>query len=195
MKKIILYPDKSLREVAPRITKVDKTLLTEIEDLKKLLDASENGAGLAASQLGINKRFFGIKDSKKKQVDIFINPRIVGYWGEKTFPKLIGEEGKDEDFLEGCLSFPDFYGTVKRYLKIMVEWEKIEGNELKTEKATIQGFEAIVFQHEGDHLDGILFIDHVKEDGGKFYKWGKKKKIVWEVEKLFSDARLGGNKR
>ena len=184
MKKILLYPDKSLRAIAPVVTKVDLELLRDIEDLKALLDESDNGAGLAATQLGIIKRFFGLKDSETRETKIFINPRIVGTWGEKTFPKLIDEDKKEEDFLEGCLSFPDFYGTVKRYLKISVEWQEVEGDKLVNKKAILQGFEAIVFQHESDHLDGVLFVDHIKRDGGKFYKWAKKKKLDWDVNKV-----------
>ena len=99
------------------------------------------------------------------------------------------EDGGEEDFLEGCLSFPDFFGTVKRYLKIEAEWEvlqcRTDGSfELVKKTKIMNGFEAIVFQHEADHLDGVLFIDHIKRDGGKFYKWVGKEKIVWSIDKV-----------
>lgn len=184
MRKIILYPDARLRQVAPIVTKVDKELLKDVEDIKVMLRESENGAGLAAPQIGVNKRFFGMKDYKTREVEVFINPRITGSWGVKDYPKLVGEDGREENFLEGCLSFPDFFGTVKRYLKIAVEWEELMENRLETRSQKLEGFEAIVWQHESDHLEGILFVDYVKREGGKFYKWAKRDKVEWNIDKV-----------
>ena len=150
----------------------------------EILEKSDNGAGLAANQIGSGKRFFGLKNSKTKKADIFINPRIVQAHGEKTYPVIKLDDGGEDDFLEGCLSFPDYFGTVKRFLKIEAEWEETGGDKLVKKTRTMNGFEAIVFQHEADHLDGILFIDHIKRDGGKFYKWAEKEKIIWSVDKV-----------
>lgn len=185
------YPAKILREVLPVVAAVDKKLLEDIADLSEILEESENGAGLSANQIGSRKRFFGLKNGQTKKVDIFINPKIAKSFDEKVYPMIIREEpaaaealaGKD-DFLEGCLSFPDFFGQVKRYLKIEAEWEEFEDGKLVKKTKTMNGFEAIVFQHEADHLDGILFVDHIKRDGGKFYKWAAKEKILWSVDKV-----------
>ncbi|MDD4026675.1 MAG: peptide deformylase [Candidatus Shapirobacteria bacterium] len=171
MRKIVLYPAEILRQKTEEIKEVDKKLLEEIKDLKKILQAGDNAAGLAAPQIGISKRFFGSKEmGSKDSVLVFINPKIVKTYGEKVYPKLVDENGKEDDFLEGCLSFPGFFGTVKRFLKIEVFWQEIEKGKLVTKNKTLIGFDAIVWQHESDHLDGIVFVDHIKEENGKFYK-------------------------
>lgn len=185
MRKIVVYPSDVLRVKTPEIKEVDNKLIKETEELKKKLDKCDNGAGLAASQIGIAKRFFAEKDIKDKEIKVFINPKIDRFYGEKSYSKIAGENGKEEDFLEGCLSFPDFYGTVKRYLKIDVSWKELEDGKLVSKKGQFTGFDAIVFQHELDHLNGILFVDHIKRDGGKFYKWNGKEMVKSDISKLF----------
>jgi len=195
MAKILTYPNKTLRKVSDEIKQIDNTFLSQIEMLKDELSKGENAAGLAAPQIGISKRFFGIKKSDKK-VEVYINPKIVKTFGEKVYPIIVKEtpasvsQKRDsgearEDFLEGCLSVPEYFGTVKRYLKIEIQWQKLIGNKFVSKKQKLSGFEAIVWQHEFDHLDGILFIDHVKKEGGKFYKWNGKEMVRAEI-KLFS---------
>ena len=170
MKKIIIYPAEILRQKTEEIKVVDKKLLLEIENLKKILKDSDNAAGLAALQVGLNKRFFGSKEIGKGSVLVFINPKIIKSYGEKVYPKLIDKDKKETDFLEGCLSFPGFFGTVKRFLNVDVSWQEIENQKLVTKSKKLGGFEAIVWQHESDHLEGIVFVDHIKEEGGKFFK-------------------------
>jgi peptide deformylase len=176
---IVMFPNKILRTRVKNIKVVDKELIKETEELKKMLEASENGAGLAAPQIGISKSFLGIKD--KSGVKILINPKMEASFGDKVYPKIIEEDGGESDFLEGCLSFPDLYGTVKRFLKIKVIWEEIKNNKLETRTEILEGFAAIVWQHEVDHLEGIMFVDHIKRDGGKFYSWVGKKKVAADV--------------
>ncbi len=167
MRKIVIYPAKILRQKTEEIKNVDKKLLSGIEDLKKILKNGDNAAGLAAPQIGLNKRFFGIKE-----LGVFINPKIEKVYGEKVYPKIVDEDKNETDFLEGCLSFPGFFGTVRRYLKIKVRYQFVSfsDNQFVSEEKVLSGFEAIVWQHEFDHLEGIVFIDHIKEEGGKFYK-------------------------
>jgi peptide deformylase len=177
MKGVVMFPDKVLRKKIEPVKKIDKKTLREIEELKKILQESENGAGLAAPQIGVNKSFFGIKE--KGGVRMLINPKLIAVYGEKVYPKMVDNEGKESDFLEGCLSFPDLFGTVKRYLKIEAEWEEVKNSKLESRNKTMVGFEAILWQHEYDHLLGILFVDHIKEDGGKLYLWkGEEKKKI-----------------
>lgn len=164
------YPAKVLRKKTKEIKSVDRKLIEEIDELKKMLKIGENAAGLAAPQIGVSKRFFGSKGLSDKEPLVFINPRIEKSYGEKFYPKIVGENKQEEDFLEGCLSFPKYFGTVKRFLKIDVSWDEIEKDGLVRKYKSLDGFGAIVWQHESDHLDGIVFIDHIKEDGGKFYK-------------------------
>lgn len=170
MRKIVIYPAEILKQKTEDVEIVDKKMLEEMKDLKKILKNEENGAGLAAPQIGVSKRFFGSKDISNKEVSIYINPRIEKSYGSKVFPKIVGEDRKEEDFLEGCLSFPQYFGTVKRFLRIDVSWDEIKNGELVRECQSLTGFEAIVWQHESDHLDGIVFTDHIKKEGGKFYK-------------------------
>jgi peptide deformylase len=193
-----MYPDKVLRKKTEKVFKVDKKLIEETEELKKILMNSENGAGLAAPQIGISKKFLGIKE--KGTVKILINPKLEKIWGEKVYPKVQDENGVESDFLEGCLSFPDLYGTVKRYLKIEASWEEIaavakssgepkEDFKLVKKSGILEGFGAIVWQHENDHLEGILFVDHVKEEGGKFYLWEDKEKVPMNVDEVLKKEK------
>lgn len=162
MLKIITYPDPVLRKVAAEVTVVDEWLREEMMGLKQLLESWEHAAGLAAPQLGVSKRFFGIKNAKTKKVEIYLNPKIEDvFGGSKQYFSYTSKEGKEEPFLEGCLSLPNLYGAVKRYSKIRVSYEG--GSRL------LKDYEAIVFQHELDHLDGILFTDHVKAEKGQLY--------------------------
>jgi len=170
MRKIVIYPAEILIKKTKEIKNVDKKLLLEIEELEKILNIGDNAAGLAAPQISLNKRFFGSKELNKGKIKIFINPKIEEVYGDKLYPKIIDENKKEEDFLEGCLSFPGFFGTVKRFLKISVSWQEIEKNKLIKKNKNLEGFEAIVWQHELDHLEGVVFIDHIKKEGGKFYK-------------------------
>lgn len=163
---------------------VDRGLLAEIADLKRLLGSNENGAGLAATQIGVARRFFGLKNRDNQEVRIFINPKVEKTYGERVYPWIVKEGGKKEQFLEGCLSFPDYYGTIRRYLKIDASWQEIDGEKLVSKSGTLGGLEAIVFQHEADHLDGVLFVDHIRRDRGKFYKWVGEEKIEWKVEEV-----------
>lgn len=187
MREILQFPNKVLRKKSEKIEKVDEVLLKEVEELREILAAAENGAGLAAPQIGISKRFLGIKN--KEGVKILINPRLTTSFGEKTYPKVFDEDNKEGDFLEGCLSFPDLFGTVKRYLKIEVAWEEVTGKKLKTRNKIIEGFEAIVWQHESDHLDAVLFVDRVKEEGGKLYLWREDKKVPMSVDEILAKEK------
>jgi len=187
MREIVKFPSKILRTKTKRVERVDEELMVETEELKKILEASENGAGLAAPQIGIDKSFLGIKE--KEGVKILINPKLEVSFGEKVYPKIIEDDGGESDFLEGCLSFPDLYGTVKRFLKIKVNWEEIIDNKLETKSKILEGFEAIVWQHEADHLEGILFVDHIKEEGGKFYSWKGKEKIEIEINEVLGKEK------
>ena len=183
MTKIYVYPDKILRRVSEEIKKIDDNFLSQVEILREELTKGENAAGLAAVQLGIAKRFFGIKRSDKK-VEIYVNPKIIKTFGERVFPKMIDKDNKEDDFLEGCLSVPDFFGTVKRYFKIEIQWKELRGEKFISKRKELSGFEAIVWQHEYDHLEGKLFIDYIKKEGGKFFRWNGKEMVIMDINKI-----------
>lgn len=188
MNKILTYPNKILRKKAEKIETVDEILEKDVKNLVEGLKLAENGAGLAAPQIGISRSFFGLKD-ENKEVRVILNPMINKTWGEKVYPKMIDDKEKQEDFLEGCLSFPGFWGTVKRWLKIEVEWQELIDKKLVSKSETLEGFRAIVWQHESDHLEGILFVDHVKKDGGKFYKNIKGEMVKWSVNDVLKKGK------
>ena len=180
MSKIVLYPNEVLRKEVIDVVNIDAVTKKEIKQLVWELEKGENAAGLAAPQIGVSKNFFGMKNNGK--VSVYFNPKLVRTWGERVYPKLVGENGKDEDFLEGCLSFPDYFGTVKRYLKIEVKWQEWNGEKFVSKRKELEGFEAIVWQHESDHLLGKLFVDYIKKEGGKLYKWNGKEMVGADVK-------------
>jgi peptide deformylase len=105
------------------------------------------GIGLAANQVGILKRFFVMDTSKrgyKRYKKVIINPKIVAIHGDLM------------DFNEGCLSYPDQYVQKKRYKEIVVTYLDKNGDEILT---MFKDLEAIVFQHELDHLNGVPFLE------------------------------------
>lgn len=169
-KGIVLYPDERLRVKCDPVEEVTQQVIDVAKDLgERLLDA-ENGVGLAATQIGEDLRVMAIADNN--HVHIYINPEIIEHEKEeKTYPQLITEEGESQDFFEGCLSFPSLFGTVKRWLEIKVKYQVInENKELEEKQEDLKGFMAIVFQHETDHLDGILFVDRIKKEDGDLYE-------------------------
>ena len=112
-----------------------------------------DGIGLAACQVGMLKRIIVydikyIEEGAKKEGHILINPKITS-----RSKSMIEVE-------EGCLSFPDIYENVLRHEKVTVEYTDIDG---KKKKINAKEIEAVVIQHEIDHLDGIVFLDRVEE--------------------------------
>ena len=188
MPKIVLYPKKILRKKSEKVVSLDAKTKNEIKGLSKYLSESDDGAGLAANQIGIAKRFFGVKNRQTKKVTIYINPKIEKKYGNKQFFSIEIDDA-DEDFLEGCLSFPGFFGTVKRWGRVDVSWQEIEKDKLVKKNATFDGFEAIVMQHETNHLDGILFVDYVKKDAGKFYKVVSGEMLSWDIDEVLKKEK------
>lgn len=178
---IFVYPDPVLRNKSKKIATPNKDLDKVVKLLEKELGKSKIGVGLSAPQVGENHRVFAFKNThatcgddchcSEKGIQVFINPKIIDtYNKEKDYVQTLTEDGHREDFMEGCLSFPDLYGTVKRWLKVKVAYQVLKNGKLSNKEELLEGFRAIVFQHELDHLDGVLFVDHVKEDNGKIFK-------------------------
>ncbi len=179
MRKIVVYPKKILRQKSDEVLAVDDGLVDEVNDLTKMLAIRGNmAAGLAANQIGVRKRFFGMRDLKSGTTRVFVNPVILVKKGKKDYLK-IESDGKVEDFLEGCLSFPNLFGKVKRHYMIEGWWQELVSGKLVEKRGEFEGFEAVVFQHELDHLDGVLFIDHILAEGERLYEWnGKEMKVA-----------------
>ena len=164
--KILTVPNPTLRKKSKKISKIDKKVLNLIKDLREVLKNRKDpmGLGLSAVQIGRLQRVFLAKINGK--IETFINPEIVWFSQEKT----LGGVKKDRPFLEGCLSVPKYYGEVSRSKKIKIKYTNYSGQQLEKE---FSGLQARVIQHECDHLNGILFIDRILEQGSKLYKLTK----------------------
>lgn len=145
--KIRHYPDPVLKKVAMPVTEFDDTLRQLAYDMAETMYAAP-GVGLAAPQVGISKRLTVIDCSARdedSQLLILVNPEIIDRQGE------VCEE-------EGCLSVPEYYARVNRSSKVTVRFQDLDQNDHTIEA---EGLTAIACQHEIDHLDGILFVDHL----------------------------------
>jgi peptide deformylase len=165
--KIIQAPNVLLAKQAKKINKIDKDILTLIEDMKKtLLTASDpEGVGLAAPQVGKSLQLFLVKVDNDTPFHIFINPEVT-LVEQKILPsKKLAT--KKPTRLEGCLSLKDIWGTVHRATKVRVKYLDEKG---KLHDKVFNGFSATIIQHEQDHLHGILFPKRVLEQKGKLYK-------------------------
>jgi peptide deformylase len=142
-KSALTYPAKELRAKCTNVVDfTSEEFLTLMQDLVDTLGAY-GALGLAAPQLGVNKRIFLTNVDGKPQ--FFINPRISRRKGRITTK-------------EGCLSFPNVFARVERHSEITIHAIDADGGEFKAE---LTGMDAVVAQHEYDHLDGVLFTDKV----------------------------------
>ncbi|MEZ4600875.1 MAG: peptide deformylase [Syntrophotaleaceae bacterium] len=144
---IRVYPDPVLKEKAAPVAEIDEGIRTLARDMAETMYAAP-GVGLAATQVGISKRLAVLDCSPKegpRELITAINPQILVVEGESL------EE-------EGCLSVPGFYAPVHRAAKVRVRYQDLDG---KLVERDAEGLLAVAFQHEIDHLDGILFVDHL----------------------------------
>ncbi len=145
---ILFYPDKRLRDSAAKVTVFDGELRSLIDDMAETMYAAP-GVGLAATQLGIAKRLFIVDtasdDDEPSDLRVFINPEIVTLEGKTTFN-------------EGCLSFPGVREDIPRAERVVVRALDAEGKPFELDA---EGLLSIAIQHENDHLDGKLMIDHL----------------------------------
>ena len=161
---ILTYPNNFLLEPTKPLDNIDGKVQEMIDDMAATMyDAP--GIGLAAIQVGWDKSLL-IYDiaprDESRQLNVLVNPRIIASEGE-----ILSED-------EGCLSVPDFRSDVKRASRILVEGVDREGNPQRIEAA---GLLAIVLQHEIDHLNGTLFIEHISALKRQMYKRRVKKQL------------------
>ena len=150
VRKVVKYGEPCLRAKSKEVHKISKKIQILIDDLYDTMYAI-NGVGLAAPQIGENLRVFVIDvgvDAKSMNPITFINP------------KIIKKEGAVNSY-EGCLSFPEAYSNVRRYSYVKVKALDIKGRPFIIE-AKEGSLLARAIQHEFDHLDGVLFIDHCR---------------------------------
>ncbi len=144
---ILHYPDKRLRTVAKAVETVDDSTRALVKDMfETMYDAP--GIGLAATQINHHQRIIVIDTSEDKSQPIcLINPEII-------------EKDGEIDWDEGCLSVPNYYDCVKRANQIKVSALNEQGERFELEATELL---AVCIQHEIDHLDGILFVDHLSK--------------------------------
>ena len=170
---VIVTPDPRLRQISTEVTEIDE----EVKDIiEQMIQASldwekehefELSAALAAPQLGFNRRIIVVReDMNEKSNNNFIaliNPVVV-----KTEGRILRD-------YEGCLSVPTIYGKVPRPAKARIKAQLTDGTEVKLKT---EGFLTRTILHEIDHLDGILFIDHIRDKKDAFYKLDNKGDLV-----------------
>lgn len=142
---ILTLPNPKLKTVASPVTVFDADLAQLTEDMLETMYAAP-GIGLAATQVDVHQRVVVMDVSEDSDTPmVFINPEIIEKSGIQTYE-------------EGCLSVPGIYAKVKRANDVVVQFQDIQG---ETKKLTADGLLAVCIQHEIDHLDGIVFLDHL----------------------------------
>lgn len=145
IREILKYPDPRLREVAAPVAEVTDELRVLIDDMAETMYSS-NGCGLAANQIGVDKRIFVVDcagENEPSQLMAFVNPEIVQTDGSQTWE-------------EGCLSFPGVSEEIKRAERVKVRALDRHGKPFELEA---DGLLAVAIQHELDHLNGVLMVD------------------------------------
>ena len=158
---ILKYPNPNLKKKSQPVKIIDPSLRQLVQNMVETLYAAP-GVGLAAPQVGYLLRLVVIDVTpvnQPKNLMVLINPEIISSEGECTWE-------------EGCLSVPDFNEEVKRKKKVVVRCQNLEGETVEVEGNDLL---SIVLQHEIDHLDGILFVDHLSQLKRDLYKRQLKK--------------------
>ena len=149
IRKILKFPNQDLRIKAKPVETFDEKLKTLTDDMFETMH-SVNGIGLAATQIGVAKQVAVIDISPEKNEPlVIINPKIQ-----------ILDPSKKEDYDEGCLSVPGFFETISRPSDIKLSYQDLNG---KKQEIKPEGLLTKVVQHELDHLNGRLFVDHISE--------------------------------
>ena len=146
--KLYEYPHPILKQKTEKVEKVDAEVKKLLDDMLETMYAS-NGCGLAAPQIGVSKRIVVIDiahEDEEPNPIYMVNPEII--W--KSEEKVCGEEG--------CLSVPGQRAEVERFVSVKIKYLDYKGNE---QELLAEDFLAIAAQHELDHLDGVLYIDHL----------------------------------
>jgi peptide deformylase len=148
LREILILPDKRLRLVCEPVKIIDREIKTLVADMFETMYEAP-GIGLAAIQVGVPRRVVTMDLAKKeeeKEPRVFINPEVLWTSEEKA------------TYEEGCLSIPEFYEDVERPAQVRVKYLDLEG---RVQELEASGLLATCLQHEIDHLNGVLFIDHI----------------------------------
>lgn len=150
LREIIILPDKRLRLVSEPVKKIDREVRALVDDMFETMYEAP-GIGLAAIQVAVPRRVVTMDLAKKddpKDPRVFINPELLAASDEQA------------TYEEGCLSIPEFYEEVTRASQVRVRYLDLDG---KVRELEANGLLATCLQHEIDHLNGVLFIDHISK--------------------------------
>ncbi len=174
LREVLKFPDKRLRAVSQPIAEVTDEIRALANDLLEVI-YDEPGIGLAAPQVGEPVRLI-VVDTQWTQEGAERNPLVL------VNPEIHDPRGRIV-WTEGCLSVPDFEAEVERAERVRLQARDLDGNEISIEASDLQ---AVCFQHEIDHLDGILFIDRISRLSRSLYVQKRKKQLRREVEEAGS---------
>ena len=178
LRPVLQFPDPRLKRKSAAVTTVTDEIRQLAADMIEVM-YDEPGIGLAAPQLGEAIRLI-VMDTEwtgedgEKQPTVMINPEILSREGDVTWN-------------EGCLSVPDFNADVERSARVRVRYQDLEG---KTHEEDASELRAVCFQHELDHLDGVLFIDRISKLKRSLYVAKRKKVLQRELEEASSPKKL-----
>ena len=184
-KEVIVTPDPRLRKKSAKVKARDAEVEQIIKEMIQSCIDWENehefelSAAMAAPQLGYNKRIIVVREDMSNKDNATFIPLLN--------PEVIKTEGKTQYDYEGCLSVPTIYGKVPRPAKVRIKAQLEDGTEVRLKASD---FLARTLMHEIDHLNGILFIDHIKGIEDAFYKLNDH----GDLEPLDYDTYIKGNK-
>jgi len=176
LRPVLQFPDKRLTVVAKPIASISDEIRSLASDMCEVM-YDEPGIGLAATQVGEGVRLI-VVDTEWKEEHGVKNPLIL------VNPELSEHEG-EVLWKEGCLSVPEFEAEVKRAERVTMRALDLDGKEVEIRA---DGLQAVCFQHEVDHLDGILFIDRISRLKRSLYVAKRKKQLKREAEEGSSPA-------
>jgi peptide deformylase len=170
LRPVLQFPDPRLKRKSTRVAEVTDEIRQLAADMIEVM-YDEPGIGLAAPQVGQAIRLI-VMDTEwtgegvEKQPAVMVNPEIVSREGEITWN-------------EGCLSVPDFTADVERSARVRVRYQDLDGN---AHEEDVEELRAVCFQHEIDHLDGVLFIDRISRLKRSLYVQKRKRALERELE-------------
>jgi peptide deformylase len=178
LRPVLQFPDPRLKRKSEPVREVTDAIRQLAADMIEVM-YDEPGIGLAAPQVGEAIRMIVMDtdwtdEGGEKQPGVMINPEIVAREGELTWN-------------EGCLSVPDFNADVERSARVRVRYQDLEG---KTHEEDASELRAVCFQHELDHLDGVLFIDRISKLKRSLYVAKRKRALQRELEEASSPKKL-----
>lgn len=159
--KLVYYGNKTLRQIADEVTNIDQETIDTINTMFNIM-YSAKGIGLAAPQINISKRIFVI------DIEMYDGPSLT-----LINPQILSKSSETVPYDEGCLSLPEISGTIHRPSKISVKGITPDAKEVQLDA---EGLLARVIQHELDHINGILFIDHLEDY--------KRKELTSELKRI-----------